>query len=67
MTTLMGIVNATPDSFSDRQGEKSLDELVARGGELVADGAAIVDVGGESGRTDRPPCPWRRRSPAWCR
>jgi dihydropteroate synthase len=27
----MGIVNATPDSFSDRQGEKGPDELVARG------------------------------------
>ena len=54
MTTLMGIVNATPDSFSDRQGEKSLDELVARARGLVAEGADIVDVGGESGRTDRP-------------
>ena len=63
----MGIVNATPDSTSpDRQGEKSLDELVARGGELVADGA-VVDVGGESGARIAPPCPWRRRSPAWCR
>jgi dihydropteroate synthase len=51
---LMGIVNATPDSFSDPQGEKPLDELVARAHGLVAAGAAIVDVGGESGRTDRP-------------
>lgn len=51
---LMGIVNATPDSFSDVQGEKSLDELVERARGLVAAGAAIVDVGGESGRTDRP-------------
>lgn len=50
---LMGIVNATPDSFSDVQGEKSLDTLVARALELAAAGAAIVDVGGESGRTDR--------------
>ena len=54
VTTLMGIVNATPDSFSDRQGQKSLDELVARARGLVAEGAEIVDVGGESGRTDRP-------------
>jgi dihydropteroate synthase len=53
MTALMGILNATPDSFSDRQGEKGLDELVARGRALAAAGAAIVDVGGESGRTDR--------------
>jgi dihydropteroate synthase len=49
---LMGIVNATPDSFSDRQGPKDLDELAARARELLDDGAAIVDVGGESGRTD---------------
>jgi dihydropteroate synthase len=53
VTRLMGIVNATPDSFSDRQGAKRLDELVARAHELVDAGAAMVDVGGESGRTDR--------------
>ena len=49
---IMGIVNATPDSFSDRQGPKEPDELADRGLRLVEDGAAIVDVGGESGRTD---------------
>jgi dihydropteroate synthase len=49
---LMGIVNATPDSFSDRQGPKDPDELAERGLRLIEDGAAIVDVGGESGRTD---------------
>jgi dihydropteroate synthase len=51
---LMGIVNAGPDSFSD-PGRRELGELAARAGALVAEGAAIVDVGGESGRTDRPP------------
>ena len=51
---LMGIVNATPDSFSDPQGAKSLEELVARAHRLVSDGAGVIDVGGESGRTDRP-------------
>lgn len=50
---LMGIVNATPDSFSDPQGVKDLDELVRRALAMVREGAAIVDVGGESGRTDR--------------
>jgi dihydropteroate synthase len=50
---LMGIVNATPDSFSDAQGEKPLEELVERAHSLAEAGAAIVDVGGESGRTDR--------------
>jgi dihydropteroate synthase len=49
---LMGIVNATPDSFSDRQGPKDPDELAEQGLRLVEDGAAMVDVGGESGRTD---------------
>jgi dihydropteroate synthase len=52
---LMGIVNATPDSFSDRPGEKPVGELAEQARRLVADGAQIVDVGGESGRTDRPP------------
>jgi len=54
---LMGIVNATPDSFSDRQGDKTLDALVERARALADDGAAIIDVGGESGRTDREAVP----------
>jgi dihydropteroate synthase len=58
VTPLMGIVNSTPDSFSDPPGAKPLDELVARAHELVDAGAAIVDVGGESGRTDRPVVPF---------
>ena len=49
---LMGIVNASPDSFSD-PGAHSLDELVAQAHGQVLAGAALVDVGGESGRTDR--------------
>jgi dihydropteroate synthase len=49
---LMGILNATPDSFSDDQRPKSVDELVEHGRGLASAGAAIVDVGGESGRTD---------------
>jgi dihydropteroate synthase len=54
---LMGIVNATPDSFSDAQGDKPLDALVARAHAHAEAGAAIIDVGGESGRTDRPAVP----------
>jgi dihydropteroate synthase len=54
---LMGIVNATPDSFSDPQGDKPLDALVERAHELAEAGAAIIDVGGESGRTDRDAVP----------
>ena len=49
---LMGVLNATPDSFSDEQRPKDPGELAERGHALVAEGAAIVDVGGESGRTD---------------
>ncbi|MBI2705769.1 MAG: dihydropteroate synthase [Actinobacteria bacterium] len=46
----MGILNVTPDSFSD--GGRFLDPAaaVARGRELIAEGAAVVDVGGESTR-----------------
>jgi dihydropteroate synthase len=46
----MGVVNVTPDSFSD--GGRYLDPLAAveHGKQLVADGAAILDVGGESTR-----------------
>jgi len=49
---LMGIVNASPDSFSDGGELAALDQQVARAMELVADGADIIDVGGESGVTD---------------
>jgi dihydropteroate synthase len=57
VTRLMGIVNATPDSFSDPQGAKPPLSLVGRAHELADAGAAIVDVGGESGRTDRDAVP----------
>ena len=49
---LMGIVNATPDSFSDPQRVKPDEQLVERALEQVAAGAELIDVGGESGRTD---------------
>jgi dihydropteroate synthase len=54
---LMGIVNATPDSFSDTPGPNTLEARLALAGDLIADGADIVDVGGESGVTDRPVVP----------
>lgn len=50
----MGVLNATPDSFSDAGRHPTAVERLARGWELVAEGADIVDVGGESGVTDRP-------------
>jgi dihydropteroate synthase len=49
-TCIMGVVNVTPDSFSD--GGKFFDSAaaVAQGEKLAAEGAAIVDIGGESTR-----------------
>jgi dihydropteroate synthase len=51
---LMGIVNASPDSFSDGGLYATLEERVALAASLVAEGAAIIDVGGQSGVTNRP-------------
>jgi dihydropteroate synthase len=47
---IMGVLNVTPDSFSDGGEWFELDAAIAHGRELVASGAAIVDVGGESTR-----------------
>jgi dihydropteroate synthase len=51
----MGILNATPDSFSDGGQHPDLQSRIARGRELVADGADLLDIGGESGVTHSPP------------
>jgi dihydropteroate synthase len=51
---LMGIVNASTDSFSDAGAYPDLDARVALARELLAAGADILDVGGESGITLRP-------------
>ena len=50
LVRLMGIVNVTPDSFSDGGLYLDADAAVAHGRELLADGADILDVGGESTR-----------------
>ena len=47
---LMGILNVTPDSFSDGGGHVSASAAVERSAEMIADGVNIVDVGGESTR-----------------
>jgi dihydropteroate synthase len=52
---LMGVVNASPDSFSDGGRYAGLDERAALARELAAAGADIIDVGGESATTGRPP------------
>lgn len=51
---LMGIVNATPDSFSDDGLHQTLDERVALARTLLESGAEIIDIGGESGVTNMP-------------
>jgi dihydropteroate synthase len=48
---VMGIVNASPESFSDGGQWSTLDEQAARARELVEQGADLIDVGGESGVT----------------
>ena len=53
----MGIVNFTPDSFSDGGRYLSVEAAVAHGLALVAEGADIVDVGGESSRPGAEPVP----------
>ena len=51
---LMGIVNATPDSFSDGGDHPTPEAQVALGAALLDAGADLLDVGGESARGDRP-------------
>jgi dihydropteroate synthase len=51
---VMGILNATPDSFSDPGAAPGLEARVERGLRLLAEGADLLDVGGESGVTNRP-------------
>jgi dihydropteroate synthase len=52
---LMGVVNASPDSFSDDGSTPTLDRRLQLARELVRAGADILDVGGESARTGVPP------------
>jgi dihydropteroate synthase len=53
----MGIVNASPDSFSDGGRRPTIDSQTQLAEELLAAGADIVDIGGESATTGRPPVP----------
>jgi dihydropteroate synthase len=52
---LMGIVNASPDSFSDGGRHTTSDAQLQLARELLASGADILDIGGESASTGRPP------------
>jgi dihydropteroate synthase len=51
---LMGVVNATPDSFSDAGLHQTLQQRVELARSLLEAGAQLIDIGGESGVTNRP-------------
>lgn len=54
-TLIMGVVNATPDSFFDGGRYATAEAAIAHGRRLLADGADILDVGGESSRPGAAP------------
>ena len=51
----MGIINATPDSFYDGDPQNNLDALLKKCADFIADGADILDIGGESTRPGATP------------
>jgi dihydropteroate synthase len=53
----MGVLNVTPDSFSDGGRYDTFEAGVARGLEMMAEGADVIDVGGESSRPGAQPVP----------
>ena len=55
VTRVMGILNVTPDSFSDGALYVARDAALARAREMIAEGADIIDVGGESTRPGAEP------------
>ena len=63
----MGIVNVTPDSFSDGGRYANADAALAHARKLLDDGADILDIGGETTRPGSPPLPqeqeWERIGP----
>jgi dihydropteroate synthase len=56
-TLVMGILNVTPDSFADGGAHFDIDRAVEAGLHMAADGADIIDVGGESTRPGAEPLP----------
>ena len=54
---VMGILNVTPDSFSDGGHYQTLEFAVSRVEEMIAEGADIIDIGGESSRPGAPALP----------
>ncbi len=64
---VMGIVNVTPDSFSDGGRFAAADDAIAHARSLISEGADILDIGGESTRPGAEPVDaaqeWRRIAP----
>ncbi len=58
MCKVMGIVNVTPDSFSDGGKFNTPEEAIRRAKNLIEEGAAIIDIGGESTRPGATPLKW---------
>lgn len=54
---VMGVINATPDSFFEASRAEVVEAAVALGRAMAADGAAVIDVGGESTRPGADPVP----------
>ncbi|URZ03682.1 dihydropteroate synthase [Clostridium felsineum] len=54
-TYIMGILNVTPDSFSDGGKFNNLDNALKHAAKLIEDGADIIDIGGESTRPNHSP------------
>ncbi|WP_426212000.1 dihydropteroate synthase [Massilia sp. TWP1-3-3] len=52
---VMGILNTTPDSFSDGGRFQSLEFAVSRAEEMISEGVDMIDIGGESSRPGAPP------------
>jgi dihydropteroate synthase len=57
VTRVMGVLNVTPDSFSDGGQWSDIGAAIEHGRKMFADGAAIVDIGGESTRPGAQPVP----------
>ncbi|RZI43018.1 dihydropteroate synthase [Herbaspirillum sp. HC18] len=54
---VMGVLNVTPDSFSDGGRFHSLDQALSHAEQMIADGVDIIDIGGESSRPGAQPLP----------
>ncbi|MGK5035131.1 dihydropteroate synthase [Janthinobacterium sp. LB3P118] len=54
---VMGILNITPDSFSDAGQYQHLEFALSRAEQMMLDGVDIIDIGGESSRPGAPPLP----------